>query len=139
MPIQKSKCSETMFGSEDWTWVGLLQKEIAKRLCMTTDTITNWELNRTESGIRCYPAIIDFIGYVPFSMGKTCPEKLKAYRMVKGLSQRKLAKEIGVDETTLRVWEAGMGKPRPEKRERAAQLMQCPTMKNREQLCRDLL
>ena len=97
--------------------LGLLQKEVAERLGVTTDTITNWELNRCEPGIRCYPAIIEFLGYVPFSLGETFPDRLKAYRMVKGLTQRQLAQELGVDPATVRTWEAGKSKPRPETRE----------------------
>ena len=98
--------------------LGLLQKEVAECLGVTTDTITNWELNRTEPGIHCYPAIIEFLGYVPFSMGETFPEKLKAYRMVNGLTQRQLARELGVDPTTVMKWEAGTSRPREETRER---------------------
>ena len=62
--------------------LGLLQREVAERIGVTADTITNWELARTEPGIRCLVAIIDFLGYVPFSRGETFPEKLNAYRMM---------------------------------------------------------
>jgi len=46
-------------------------------------------------------------------VGETFPEKLKAYRMVKGLTQRQLAQELGVDPTTVRKWESGASKPSP--------------------------
>ncbi len=94
-----------------------MQKEVAERIGVTTDTITNWELNRTEPEIRCYPAIIEFLEYVPFSPGESFSKRLKAYRMVKGLTQRQLARELGVDPTTVRKWEAGVSQPRQETRE----------------------
>ena len=89
----------------------LMQKEVAERIGVDTDTITNWELNRTVPEIRCYPSIIEFLGYVPFSPGESFLERLKTYRMLKGLSQRQLARELGVDPTTVRKWEAGTSKP----------------------------
>ena len=84
---------------------------------MTVDTITNWELNRSEPKIQYLPAIIDFLGYVPFSPGESFPEKLKAYRMIKGLTQRQLARELSVDPTTVMKWETGTSKPMPKTQE----------------------
>ena len=98
--------------------LGLLQREVAERIGVTTDTITNWELARTEPGIRSLVAIIDFLGYVPFSPGESYPERLKVYRMVRGLTQRQLASELGVDPTTVMKWEAGTSKPMRKTRER---------------------
>lgn len=91
--------------------LGLFQKEVAKHIGVTTDTITNWELNRTEPEVRYLPTIIDFLGYVPFPVGETFPERLKAYRLMQGLSQEKFARELGIDETTLWKWENGKSSP----------------------------
>ena len=107
--------------------LGLLQRDVAERIGVSTDTITNWELARTEPGIRSLVAIIEFLGYVPFSMGESFPEKLKAYRMVKGLSQKELAKLIGVDETTARKWEAGTSQPRQETQEHVERMIELAT------------
>ena len=101
--------------------LGLLQREVAERIGVTTQTITNWELGRTEPGIRALVAIVDFLGYVPFSMGEAFPEKLKAYRMMKGLTQRQLATDLDVDPTTVGAWETGTSKPMPKTRERVEQ------------------
>ena len=97
--------------------LGLLQREVAECIGVTPDTITNWELARTEPGIRCYPAIIEFLGYVPFSPGESFPERLKAYRMLKGSSQRQLAQELGVDPTSVMKWESGKSLPRQKRLE----------------------
>lgn len=53
------------------------------------------------------PKIIRFLGYVPFSVGDSLPEPLKAYRKFRGLSRKKLARILGVDEGTLWRWENG--------------------------------
>ena len=97
--------------------LGLYQKDVAERIRVGTETITNWELNRSEPKIRYLPKVIEFLGYVPFSPGESFPERLKAYRMVKGLTQRELALELGVDPTTVRKWEAGTSKPMRKMRE----------------------
>ena len=104
--------------------MGLFQKDVAERIGVDTDTITNWELNRSEPKIQYLPKVIDFLEYVPFSPGESFPERLKAYRMVKGLTQRQLARELGVDPTTVMKWEAGTSKPMPKTRERVLGVME---------------
>lgn len=91
--------------------LGLWQKQVAERISVTTCTITSWELNRTEPEIGYDPAIIDFLGYVPFEVGESFPERLKAYRMIRGLSQKQLALQFKVDESTLWKWENDMSTP----------------------------
>ena len=61
--------------------------------------------------------IIGFLGYVPFSPGESFPERLKSYRKLKGLTQRQLARELGVDPTTVMKWEVGTSQPAPGTRE----------------------
>ena len=77
--------------------LGLFQKNVAKKLHITTDTITNWEKSRCEPELRYYPAIMDFLGYCPIQYPKTLGERLALYRIHQGLSFRKLAKMMGVD------------------------------------------
>ena len=40
---------------------GMTQFEVAKIIGVTTDTITNWELNRNQPTIQYHPTIIFFI------------------------------------------------------------------------------
>ena len=72
---------------------------------VTTDTITNWELGHTEPEVRYLPPIIGFLGYVPFVMGESFAEWIKAFRHMLGFSQRRFAKEVGIDPSTLLKWE----------------------------------
>ncbi len=60
------------------------------------------------------PAIIRFLGYIPFEFGGTLPERLIGYRKTRGLSRKKLARILGVDEGTLWLWENGQRQPHGE-------------------------
>lgn len=70
-------------------------------------TILNWEKNRRGPAIQHIAAIICFLGYTPLSPGSSLPERLATYRQITGLSQKKLAAMVSVDEGTLRKWERG--------------------------------
>jgi len=90
----------------------LLQKDIAERFGVTEATITNWELNRHEPQIGYYPKIIEFLGYFPFEIDtSTLGGKIKRYRYMKGVTQEELAKELGVNESTVFHYENNDTKP----------------------------
>jgi len=42
--------------------LGLFQKDVAEILGVCTDTVTNWENNKTEPQIELYPEIIKLLG-----------------------------------------------------------------------------
>lgn len=76
----------------------LIQKDVAKILGVTEDSITNWENNSSEPQVNYFPQIIDFLGYFPFDFDpSTLAGKLKEYRYRNGLSQKQLGKVIEVD------------------------------------------
>jgi len=92
--------------------LGLLQKEVAQRLGVHKDTICNWETNRTSPPLRYLPRIIQFLGHVPhYITPETFGERILAVRRLLGLSQRELARRLGVDPGTLGRWERGKGRP----------------------------
>jgi transcriptional regulator with XRE-family HTH domain len=103
----------------------LLQKDVAGILGVNTNTITNWEKNRCQPKLYLIPKIIRFLGYTPFSNNEesTLSEAIKAYRLMHGLSQKKLAKGLGVDPTTLARWENSTSKPGKRLRKRLAGLL----------------
>ena len=74
---------------------------------MTECCITNWELGHTEPEIGYIPAIIEFIGYCPYIPAADITARLKTIRWAYGLTQEKLAKLMGVDESSLCSWERG--------------------------------
>src|SRR4051812_12867322 len=44
---------------------GLYQKDVAKAVAVTTDTVHNWEAGKTEPPIGIMPAVLAFLGYDP--------------------------------------------------------------------------
>ena len=59
------------------------------------------------------PKVIEFLGHNPLqSNATTLGERIKQYRIQKGLSLRRLAEELGVDPGTLTRWEREEVEPR---------------------------
>jgi transcriptional regulator with XRE-family HTH domain len=72
---------------------------------VTESTVTNWEVNRTTPTLRFLPAIIRFLGYLPFPCGVSIAEQLIVTRRVRGLSREAAARLLGVDPGMR--WESG--------------------------------
>ena len=86
--------------------LGLLQRKVAEKLGVDKMTACNWETNRTSPQLRCIPRIIAFLGSVPdHTQVESLGQQIVAPRRRLGLSQRKLARRLGVDPTTLSSWE----------------------------------
>jgi transcriptional regulator with XRE-family HTH domain len=82
--------------------LGLYQAQVAGLIGVDESTVTNWEKNRTNPILWVMPKIIEFLGYHP-STGdyRTLGGRLLQYRESRGMSQKGLAKRIGIDPTTL--------------------------------------
>jgi len=92
--------------------LGLEQRELARQLGADDMTVCNWEKGRTFPSIRFLPRIVRFLGYVPFRLDSlSVGERLRLTRMLRGLSQRELARRLSVDPSTVRRWEAGKRVP----------------------------
>ncbi|MFQ5456897.1 MAG: helix-turn-helix domain-containing protein [Myxococcota bacterium] len=91
--------------------LGLLQKQVACRLGVDAMTVVNWELNRTAPSLRFGPRIIHFLGYAPYDPSSSPSERLRTAREAVGLSQKRLAQALGVDEDTVAQWERGRKSP----------------------------
>jgi transcriptional regulator with XRE-family HTH domain len=89
----------------------LSQKQVADEIGIHETTITGWEGNATIPEVRYMPAIIQFLGYNPLPDASSLAEHLATARKALGLSQRKMAANLGVDPTTLMSWEAGRHQP----------------------------
>jgi len=91
--------------------LGLFQKEVAEKIGVDETTIYNWERNATNPPNRHIPRIIEFLGCNPLPNPNTLAEKLIMARKTLGLSQKAMAKRLGIDPTTLERWEAGKSNP----------------------------
>jgi transcriptional regulator with XRE-family HTH domain len=92
----------------------LFQAQVGKILGVTESTVTNWEKNRSNPTLRPMPKIIRFLGYDPMPADSAhLGEKLLKYRRSHGISQREMAKRIGIDPTTLSRLEKNQGRSLP--------------------------
>jgi len=88
----------------------LFQKDVAAIFNVSEDCITYWENNRSEPQIQYYPPIFGFLGYCPFELdASTFAGKIKAYRYLNGLTQKRFAKLMNLDPATVGRWENGKG------------------------------
>ena len=83
--------------------LNLSQPQVAKIVNVTTDSITNWELNRNEPNLEQIPKIISFLEYTP----PINENPIKKYRIGRGLSQKEMAEILKIDPTTLSRIERG--------------------------------
>jgi len=92
--------------------LSLYQAEVARLLAVTEDCLCYWENDRNRPRLYQYPAIIAFLGYYPFDHETASfGGKIKRHKYEHGLSNEKLAKVLGVDETTVAQWERNQRLP----------------------------
>lgn len=98
---------------------GLSQPDVAVILKTSTDMVTNWELNRNQPTAKFAKAIIDFLGYVPFSLdGCSIGKRLYYARLISGKTQEEVVKIVGCDKSNLGRIEPGFQKPLRKTREK---------------------
>lgn len=95
------------------------QAGLAKLLGVTKDCIWLWEAGRNTPQLHHYPALIAFLGYYPFDHETdTLGGKITRYKNMHGMSTKKLAKLLGVDEGTVSGWERNERVPRKRRMEK---------------------
>lgn len=85
----------------------LTQQQLASIIGVSQFTILNWEKGRTQPLPKDYPQLMNFLGGDVFPQGTTIAERLRVARVHIGWSRKLAAKQLGVDESTLRDWEGG--------------------------------
>jgi transcriptional regulator with XRE-family HTH domain len=90
--------------------VKLLQKQAAEQFGVEETTVYNWESNATSPRIDVLPKVIKFLGYDPFAAPRSMGERLLSARRKLGLTQKALAKRLGMDPGTLARIERGKGR-----------------------------
>jgi len=91
--------------------LGLFQKGVAVTIGVDTTTVYNWEKGHSEPELRFIQRIIEFLGYEPDGPKPvTLGDRIKRYRYLKGITQKELARQIGIDPTTLSRIERNQGR-----------------------------
>ncbi|MGH7788140.1 MAG: helix-turn-helix domain-containing protein [Candidatus Binatia bacterium] len=98
--------------------LGLLQRQAAKQIGCSVASVTSWERNRAEPKVSELPGIICFLGYAPVDSREPWSARLSRARQAVGLSRKRLAAQLDVDESTVKRWEDGRGRPLARLRER---------------------
>jgi transcriptional regulator with XRE-family HTH domain len=92
--------------------LALFQKDVAQRLGADETSVWNWEKNRSSPALRFVPRIIAFLGYQPDDTEpKNLGQRIAAFRRLRGLTQKELARRLGVDPSTIASWERGEHRP----------------------------
>lgn len=90
----------------------LTKRQLSLKLNVSDLTIYLWEKNKIKPSLAQIPKIIEFLGRDPFEKkAESLGDKIREYRRVHGLSQKKFAKQLGIDPTTLAAWEKGEHQP----------------------------
>jgi len=95
----------------------LRQEDLAKQLGVSKDTIRNWEVGRHSPAVWQWPSVTQFLGCVPGTAtgdSSSLGDRLRSYRRLRGLSQERLARLPGVDDSTVWQWERRKSQPRVE-------------------------
>jgi len=80
---------------------GLNRTTVAAELEIDSVSLKNWEEGRTETEVRFYPRIIQWLGYNPLPEGGTRGERIRNERLRRGWSRKQLARVTAVDEATI--------------------------------------
>ena len=95
---------------------GLSGYEVADVLGVSEPSVSRWETSTEPPHVKYIPAIIDFLGFVPWCRTpyqSSLGESVKAAREIKGYTQRALQQAAGVNQATIVYIERGTTNPRP--------------------------
>ena len=82
--------------------LGLLQREAAEMMGVSTDTVVNWEKDKTEPVAAQFRPIVAFLGYDPTPEAQTLADRLEAKQRTLGASLAQVARHLGWDPGSLK-------------------------------------
>jgi transcriptional regulator with XRE-family HTH domain len=100
------------------TRLGLSVKEMATMFKIKDATYKAWEEDQVTPSVKWSPSIIRFLTYSPYDPQLSLADRLVLSRSVNGITQKKLARLMDIDQSTLARWERGDGLPYPILRQR---------------------
>jgi len=88
--------------------------QAAQVLGVGVTTLWNWEMGNTSVATRFLPKVVAFLGYDPREEASTLGERIRMLRERQGLTQKALAEQLGLNDSTVTAWERGrVRKPFP--------------------------
>ncbi len=81
--------------------LGLFQRQVAKQMGISVETLINWEKDRTVPAPAQFKPVIAFLGYDPSPSPSTLAERVQAQRRALGVTFDQLAQHLGWDVGTL--------------------------------------
>jgi DNA-binding XRE family transcriptional regulator len=97
--------------------LGLLQREAAEMMGVSTDTVVNWETGRTEPVAAQFRPVVAFLGYDPTPEPQTLAERVEAKQRRLGASLAQVARHLGWDPGSLRRYLDGTWRISPNRRQ----------------------
>jgi len=90
----------------------LTKCQLSLKLNVSDVTIYLWERNKVQPSLAQIPKIIAFLSRDPFEKeAENLGDRIREYRRVHGLSQKKLAQLLKIDQSTIGNWEKGEHQP----------------------------
>lgn len=59
----------------------------AAEIGVSEGTVYNWERGRSRPVLRNWPAVIEFLGYVPFEVRESLGKRIRAWRRIHGVTR----------------------------------------------------
>lgn len=94
-----------------------MQREAAKRMGVSAETIANWEKGKTEPVPSQFRPVVAFLGYDPAPTPASLAERVEAKRRRLGATFDQVAQHLGWDEGSLRRYLRGIWRLSPERAE----------------------
>jgi DNA-binding XRE family transcriptional regulator len=97
--------------------LGLLQREAAERMGVSTDTVVNWEKDKSKPVAAQFRPVVAFLGYDPTPASSTLAGRLAAKQRSLGASLAQIARHLGWDPGSLRRYLVGTWRISPDRQE----------------------
>jgi len=81
--------------------LGLLQREAAERMGVSTETVLNWEKDKTRPVPSQFRPLVVFLGFDPTPPGTSLKDRLEAKRRALGITTDQVAAHLGWDPGSL--------------------------------------
>ena len=85
--------------------LGVRQIDVANIIGCDEMSVVNWEKGHRTPRVNYMAGVVGFCGFNPLQNGDTLAQRLVNRRKALGITQKNLARRIGVDPSTLAKWE----------------------------------